>query len=103
LSVKIQIEARAIECAVENDPDESRLCHDRAAAAPANDVGVGNEIEGRVSGNFLFVEPTLRQIEWFFIVMLGARSTRALEIRERGNFLFRFLRNAPPFVKERRS
>ena len=81
------IEHERLNVAVENDPDEfSGLVHHRAAAVAANDVGIGDEIESRFRiERRLLVDPTVRQIERRFVVVLGRALIQAREIRERRN------------------
>src|SRR6266581_3217905 len=67
------IENQRLDIAVKNDPDEFvRLVYDRAAAVAADDVCVGNKIEMcRQIEICLLVDPALRQIERWFVVVLG--------------------------------
>ena len=59
--------------AVENDADEFiRFVYHRAATVAADDVCVGNEIElGRQIEIGLLLNPPLRQIERWLVVMVG--------------------------------
>src|SRR5439155_20203510 len=67
------------------------LIYDGAAAVAADDVRVGNEIEPRREIQIRFlVDPTLRQIEGRFVVVLGRTLIQPSEIGK-GRDLFSIL------------